>query len=313
MRRTGLKVLSVLLSFVLLFSLAIPAMAADLQTPFDDSQFYHQGDYSIHYRVIEPEGESKGNILFLHGFFYSGESFKPMADLMSDAGYTCVLVDLPNFGYSTRENADTELIPRETLVEGLMEELAPGEGWIVAGQSMGGGVALNIACDKPESVQALLLYAPAPINAVSDGMKNLMTSDFMGGMLSVMLKIAVRLTCLVRLMMYMATMDWDYSMQYDLSTLTDPLTVDGSGLGMMYMAANARPTDYAALAELKMPILLVRGDKDQVVSGSMSAEMDQALASAEKVTVEGAGHMLNETHAAMLSEQALAFLAENVG
>ncbi len=313
MKQTGLKFLSVLLSLALLFSLVVPAAAADLATPFEDSRFYHQGDYSIHYRVIEPEGESKGNILCLHGFMYSGESFAPMAQLLSEAGYTCVLVDLPNFGYSTRENAGTELIEREALVEGLMEELAPGEGWILAGQSMGGGVALNIACEKPEAVQALLLYAPAPVNGLPDGVRGLLTSDFMGGMLSFMIKIAVQMSCLVRLMMYMATMDWTYSQAYNLPTLTDPLTVEGTGLGMMYMVTTARPTDYEALAGLEMPILLARGDRDMVVSGAMSEAMDAALASAEKVTVEGAGHMLNETHAELLSEQALAFLAQHLG
>ena len=310
MKKMLFKATSVLLAFVLLFALPIPAFAAvkDLQTPFADSQFYHQGDYSIHYRVIEGKGEHKGYILFLHGFLYSGESFRPMAEEMSKAGYTCVLADFPNFGYSTRENAQVAPIDREVLMEGLMQSIAPDEQWILAGQSMGGGVALNIASDVP-SVKALLLYAPAPINAMPSMMNGILTSGFTTGIFSGVLKLVAKPSFLVRSAMYMATMDWKYTNSYDLSTLTDPLAIDGTGEGLMYMMTRARGTDYDALAQLDLPILLVRGTRDLVVTKLMSAQMDNALSGATKVTVRGAGHMLNETHYKQLGAQAIEFLA----
>lgn len=312
MKKAFLKTTSVLLSFVLLFALLVPVSAfasvKDLQTPFADSQFYHQGDYSIHYRVIEGKGEQKGYILFLHGFLYSGESFAPMAEEMSKAGYTCVLADLPGFGYSTRENANVEPIDREVLMEGLMQSIAPDTQWILAGQSMGGGVALNIACETP-SIKALLLYAPAPINAMSPLFNGVLTSNLTIGVFSGLLKTIAKQTFLVRQIMYMATMDWNYTKNYDMSTLTDPLLIDGTGQGLLYMVNRARGTDYDALAKLDLPILLVRGDRDLVVTKMMSAKMDNALSGAEKVTVHGAGHMLNETHAKELSAGAVEFLA----
>lgn len=308
MKKTVSKIAALLLTVSLLVTFVVPVSAADISTPFEDSQYYHQGDYSIHYRVIEAEGENLGYILFLHGFLYSGESFAPMAAEMSRAGYTCVLADLPGFGYSTRESAEIEPIDREVLMEGLMDSIAPEEEWILAGQSMGGGVALNIACES-DNIKALLLYAPAPIQEMSEPMAGLLTSDLMGGLFSGILKMMVKLTFLVRIMMYMATMDWSYTKEYDLSTLTDPLSVDGTAESMLYMMTRARATDYAVLAALDLPILLVRGDKDFVVSSSMSAQMDAALQSAQKVTIEGAGHMLNETHYEQLSAEAIAFLA----
>ena len=308
MKKTVCKIAALLLTVSLLVTFVVPVSAADIPTPFEDSQYYHQGDYSIHYRVIEAEGENLGYILFLHGFLYSGESFASMAAEMSSAGYTCVLADLPGFGYSTRESAEIEPIDREVLMEGLMESIAPEEEWVIAGQSMGGGVALNIACES-DHIKALLLYAPAPIQEMSEPMTGLLTSDLMGGLFSGILKMMVKLTFLVRIMMYMATMDWSYTNEYDLSTLTDPLSVDGTAESMLYMMTRARATDYEALAALDLPILLVRGDKDFVVSSSMSAQMDAALQSAQKVTIEDAGHMLNETHYEQLSAEAIAFLA----
>ena len=46
------KLLSVLLSVILLFCAVSPAFAA-VETPFENSRFYEIGDYSIHYRVFE--------------------------------------------------------------------------------------------------------------------------------------------------------------------------------------------------------------------------------------------------------------------
>lgn len=298
------KLLSFALAFVMLFSFSVPVFAAGMKTPFQDSLFYEQGDYDIHYRLIPAKGEKKGNILFLHGFLYSGESFADMAKLMSEAGYTCVLADLPGFGYSTRETEKMELLDREDLMVGLMKSIAPLDSWVIAGQSMGGGVALNIAVANPE-IQALLLYAPAPISQSS-------MSPFMnkvaGFSMNLILKVMLRMNLMIRLMMYMATNDCNYTKEYDLSVLTAPLAIDGTVDSMLVMMSHVRPTDYETLAKLEMPILLVRGDKDRVVSSSMSAEMDKALSKAEKHTVAGGGHMINETHSKEMSEMALQFL-----
>lgn len=306
MKKLIVKLTSVILSVALLFALSVPAFAAT-EKPFEDSLYYNQGDYSIHYRVIPAVGEEKGNILFLHGFLYSGESFMPMAKNMSNAGYNCVVADLPSFGYSTRESESVEAIDREELMAGLMQSIAPLDTWVIAGQSMGGGVALNIACEYPE-IKALLLYAPAPINEVSPAMASMANSKLSSMAFNSILKIMLKLNTLVKVMMYFATMNKDYTNSYDLSVLTKPLAVEGTADGLIYMALRARATDYDALAKLEMPILLVRGDKDNVVSASMGSKMDSALVGAEKVTVVGGGHMINETHCDELSASAIEFL-----
>ena len=52
------KLLSVLLSLVMILSLAQISFAADdteASLPFQNSEFYTVGDYTLHYRVFEPE------------------------------------------------------------------------------------------------------------------------------------------------------------------------------------------------------------------------------------------------------------------
>lgn len=122
------KIVSILLTFTLILSFSCVGFAADEFMPYSDSQFFEYGDYSLHYRVIPAEGTFKGRILMLHGFLCSTYSWQNMADLLSAEGYDCVLVDLPNFGYSTRETAETNVIDREELVKQLMLTIAPCRG-----------------------------------------------------------------------------------------------------------------------------------------------------------------------------------------
>ena len=146
------KIISLILVISLLAGLfCLPAHAVD--TPYEDSLFYTQGDYEIHYRIVEHKGEFRGRIMMLHGFMCSTYAWRNMAANLSEAGYDCVMADLPNFGYSTRETENTRVIDREELIAGLMKSIAPAEEWILAGHSMGGGVAANIAEELPVSRQ----------------------------------------------------------------------------------------------------------------------------------------------------------------
>ena len=136
------KLFALILTVVMLFTAAIPAFAA-YETPFEDSKFFEYGDYSIHYRVFEAEDE-EGQIFMIHGFALSSYCWTELAVRLQAEGYTCVLADLPDFGYSTRDTAGMEKLPREEIMHALMESLSD-EPWYVAGHSMGGGIALNMA------------------------------------------------------------------------------------------------------------------------------------------------------------------------
>ena len=137
MKKT-VKILSFVLALIMMFS--VTSFAADAEEkPFENSEFFTYGDYTVHYRRFFPEGETKGRIIMLHGFVCSTYAWNNMAAEMTERGYECLLIDLPGFGYTTREDENTNFVPRETLVKELAETIAPMSEWIVAGHSMGGG------------------------------------------------------------------------------------------------------------------------------------------------------------------------------
>ena len=90
------KFLSVVLAAILILSMTVTAFAV-METPYGDSEFFEYKGYSIHYREWKAENP-KGQIIMLHGFAHTTYCWHNMAEKLVAEGYTCVLVDLPNFG-----------------------------------------------------------------------------------------------------------------------------------------------------------------------------------------------------------------------
>lgn len=303
------KIISILLCVSMLFGFTVTVFADDESTslPYEDSQYFTEGDYSIHYRVIEAEGDMQGRILFIHGFLFSGATWYSMATTLAAEGYECVLVDLPNFGYSTRETSDTELISREQLMVDLMESIAPLSEWIVAGHSMGGGIAANIAAQYPE-IQALLLYAPAAQDDSFSWMSKIADSSFLMSVFDCVASMLLHMKLVVKLAFGYAASDLSYGFSCDISEFTTPLLISGTMEGMLRMYANAQETDLDAISELEMPVLLVWATNDKVLSSSAISEFNSALSGvAETYYVDG-GHIFIESEADTAASITLSFL-----
>lgn len=306
------KIISILcIVAVLMSTFSIMAFGADTSyKPYEESQYFTYGDYDIHYRVIPAKGEQKGRIMMLHGFMCSTYAWRNLADEMSKKGYECVLADLPNFGYSTRETDDMEIIDRETLITELMKSIAPMNEWILAGHSMGGGVAVNIAIENP--VKALLLYCPAPQSEFSEEMKDLVQSDLMKGTMNVFFKYGTEVDPLVKMVIFMATLDCKFSKDYDVNGVTDAVQYDGFGAGMCEMMYNVRPTDLENADKITCPVLLVQATGDLILNSQMKDQMNSAFPDATTYSVFGGGHQCIENRAKELSFVTNRFLNKNV-
>ncbi len=306
------KIISILCVCVILFTaFSVTAFAADTSyKPYENSEYFSYGDYDIHYRVIPAQGKFKGRIMMLHGFMCSTYAWRNMATEMSKKGYECVLADIPNFGYSTRETADMTIVDREILITALMKSIAPMNQWIIAGHSMGGGVAVNIAIANP--VKALLLYCPAPQSEFPVAMKGIVQSGLMKGTMNAFFKYGTKIEPLVKMVIYMATLDWQFSMDYDVTGVTNAVQYDGFGAGMCEMMYNVKPTDLANADKIKCPVLLVQASKDLVLNAQMKNQMNSAFPNATTYTVNGGGHQCIENRAEEISAVTYDFLNKNV-
>lgn len=291
------KLVSILLCVALLFSFSAFAFAAEAEQneskPFENSQFATFGDYTLHYRAFESNGPQKGQIMLIHGFGLSTAEFEGAAENYCDLGYKTVLVDMPGFGYSSRETTKTNLVDREELVFDLMTLL--GGKWIVGGHSMGGGIAANVAIDHPELVSALVLFAPQSSTALPEFVSKIVVSSPVRLAFDAMIGFASRSKLAIGLMVAASFSDAEFAKSYDLSKIMAPLSIKGTGSSIAIMSSHARSTDFEAFSKLEIPVAIVKSANDKIASASnLNAFIDAAP---EKLTVtelEKGGHMAVE-------------------
>lgn len=301
------KIISLLVAALMLFTALLPVSAA-METPFEDSEFFEYADYSIHYRVWEAEN-AKGQIFMIHGFALSSYCWTELAERLVAAGYTCVMADLPDFGYSTRETAGMEKLPREDIMHALMTELSA-DPWYVAGHSMGGYVAQAIAAKYPESVVNLLLYGTGA-NENSAALSALMGNDAFVAVMGPLMQMMTKFDILVKLFLQMGLADSEYAASYDISKIIEPLRIEGTGKGACYSFSMLTPTDFDALSNGK-PVLFVNGSEDSVIPDSSKDTLRAALPEGSvDALVEGGGHMFIENLADETAEITLNFLSVN--
>lgn len=300
------KLISVLLAILMVFSLTVTAFAAD-EKPFENSAFYTEGDYTIHYRTFEPEGAVKGQIFLVHGFCLSTVSLEGVAAEYAKAGYRVVVADAPSFGYSTKESSKTKLVDREILFYGLLKEL--GGKWIAGGHSMGGGIAINLATDYPELITGAVLFAPQTSAEASGVAAMFMRSGIMQTVYSVVLKFALLFPSVVRALVEMSFSDKEFAEAYDLSRITAPFTIEGSGPAVAIMASHARGSNLEAFSELDIPCVILTAKDDRVANAdNLQAIIDNAPEGTVVVKDLEGGHMMMEYNPALAAELTLAVI-----
>lgn len=303
------KLIAFLLCCVMLCGLCLPALAAETEDlPYADSAFFEYGEYTIHYRVREA-ASPKGRIMMLHGFAESTYCWENLSAVLVENGYTCVLADLPDFGFSSRETKDTVRLPREEIVHALMTALSD-EPWYLAGHSMGGYVALSVAETYPDSVKNLLLYGTSGNDGTPEIAEQMMSNDFLISLMGPFMEMLGRNPLVVRLLLAMAIQDVDYVMHYDVEAIMAPFRIKGTGAGAIYNFSMLKKTDYEKVSRMA-PILFMNGDKDKVIADSARVNLRAALpeGSLDHV-VSGGGHMFIENMADEAARVTLEFLAD---
>ncbi len=104
---------------------------------------------------IQSEG-SGPPLVFLHGWGMNSDVWEDISPQLSQH-YTVILIDLPGHGRSALTSHD---YPLEPLAEELVSVIPQAS--ILVGWSLGGLIALQMAHQYPEQVQALVMVASSP-------------------------------------------------------------------------------------------------------------------------------------------------------
>jgi pimeloyl-ACP methyl ester carboxylesterase len=108
-------------------------------------------------------GGQRAYVLLLHGLGGNSVTWHGVAPVLARSlGAEVLAVDLPGFGRSRTAGRRVGMRVLSHLLEAvLLAEAPPGTRWLVAGNSLGGVLALELACRVPELVAGVSLVAPA--------------------------------------------------------------------------------------------------------------------------------------------------------
>jgi pimeloyl-ACP methyl ester carboxylesterase len=238
-------------------------------------------------------GQGRGEpVLLLHGWGVSSQSLTAVQEMLGDS-HQAVAVDLPGFGWSQRPPAAWGTGEYARHVVGFMDALGMARA-AVLGHSFGGRVAIRMAVEHAPRVSRLVLVASAGIRPPR----------------GVRYQVRVRTVKLARGLFGLRV--WGRLGPRLIARLTERV---GS---RDYRAAGAmRPTlvkvvneDLAPLLPaIRVPTLILWGDRDEEVPRSAVDRMGGAIPGARVVVLPGAGHFPFQDAPEAFARELRAFMA----
>lgn len=113
----------------------------------------------LHRLILHPAKPPRGTLVFFHGQGDFVDRYPPILSPFVDAGYRCILTDLPGHG---RSGGSRGAVPGLKFVDQLLEDSLQGqpEPYLVAGHSMGGLLALRFFLAHPDRFEAAWFSSP---------------------------------------------------------------------------------------------------------------------------------------------------------
>lgn len=277
--------------------------------PFENSQYWVCGDYAMHYRIDKAAGKEKGKFFLLHGFWMNTMFYDELVEKLNAEGYTVYRVDMPSFGYSTRETKGIDYVRPADVIAKMIADLDDGKGFILYGHSMGGSVAMEVALLAPKHVKALILNAPMFMRNSNDKQAERFLEPRMVSLLTTEAKLIQKLNKAIKLFVYVMTWDKDYAKSFDAKRFTAPFADPDAGESLGFFTGHVKKPDVKTLKNIKAPVQYVAGSRDLFVNKGDAKKIRKALPKGTDCRViKGAGHCFPQAQTDLAVEYMLDFL-----
>ncbi len=252
-------------------------------------------------------------MFMIHGFGCDTTFFDELVERYTKEGIKCVRVDLPDFGYSTREDKNIHFVPQIPMLYDLMDKLDTDKsGWILVGHSMGGSVALEMANQDFSRFNAIILNAPLLMFNVPPWLSKFIMIKPMCDIMDKALAFFGPHDWLFKVIEFTMTMDPIYSLKYDAKKFETPYIIEGSGTGLCYMTSKTTCPSLDELHKITVPLQLVTGTADLFVFPTKSAALRAALpAGFDDHKIQRGGHCFLQNRDKETAKLALDFLKKN--
>ena len=248
--------------------------------------------HRVHYLA---EGPAAGPVVVLvHGLGGHSEQWLNLSAYLVKAGYRVYIPDLPGYGRSEKPADFSYSVHDEAeAVVGFFDALGLKQ-VDLGGWSMGGGIVQHVAYRHPERVRRLMLFA-------SIGIKQAPTFDVRLFMPST----PAELDQLNALLMPNPPKAPDFVARDLLRISQERAWVIQRALDSMSTGQDA--TD-SLLPQLKMPVLIVWGDKDRIIPLNQGETMHRLVPQSELDVITGCGHLAPVQCSAQIGPKVVEFL-----
>lgn len=236
----------------------------------------------------KPDGETRGAVVLVHGLGEHTGRYQHVAETLNAAGYALTGFDLPGHGRSegTRGHASYNeiLLDIDRLLADVKQRY-PTQPCFLYGHSLGGALVLYYALKRrPTTLAGVIATSPGlAVNTPVPAAKRLLAK--------VMSRLYPAFTMNNGL-------DWNY-LSRDPSVAqrykSDPLVHDRISARLGWDLLSLGPVMQAHAAEFPVPLLLVQGSADRLVSPAATAAFAKAVP-ADKLTYKVWEGFYHETH-----------------
>jgi pimeloyl-ACP methyl ester carboxylesterase len=263
-------------------------------TPDVESRTCTIHGHSIHFQIVDEAGESAPTLLLVHGMAGSSRTWREVMGTLGQS-YRVVAPDLLGHGRSDSPMGDYSLGAHATGLRDLLGTLDI-ENATIVGQSLGGGITMQLAYQYPELCERLVLVSSGGLGREVSWILRALSfpgAEFLGPVL---------FPSFVRdagnsVSRFVAGHGWRSpqadEMWHAYSSLTEPAkreafmrtlrsVVDRGG-----QTVSARDRLYLAAT---MPTLIVWGGRDPVIPVSHAYEAQELMPGSRLEILDGVGH-----------------------
>lgn len=244
--------------------------------------FSHEG-HQVYYEV---HGEAEKTLIILNGIMMSAASWQPFIKLLKEH-VRVVLVDFFDQGKSSKTHVPYDQTLQVGLVKALIDHVRCSSGeMVLLGISYGGEIAMKVAVEAPEAVDALILanttdYTDPQLKAVGDAWINA-AKTYDG---RVFFKATI--PPIYSGEFYERQLEWLSAREKMFSELFKPEWYEAF-IRLVISAENH--DERHLLSRIKVPTLVIGADQDQITPLDCQKRIAAAISNARFMVIPECGH-----------------------
>jgi pimeloyl-ACP methyl ester carboxylesterase len=281
--------------------------------PWDSQDLDEWGSRHAPGKFIDLEGHithylEKGTgepVILIHGFFYNSCMWEKNIDVLAEY-FRVFAIDLWGFGYSTREPLDYGYPLYEKQLCAFMDALGIEKATLI-GQSMGGGTCLQLAANRRDRVEKLVLVSPAGLPNPYPFIASFPTLPGVGEFLLQMPGNLSR-----RIALWNFFFDRNLITDSDFEKVTLPHKIKGSNEVMLRILRarffDTLITEIKSLGDADIPTLIVWGREDKGIPLEKGIQMNSIIKESRLEILDRAGHCPQDEQSVHFNRLVLDFL-----